>query len=156
MAAAARVARTREALARIGAERVFGCGLAFDTALRNALERDALSRALAPSSRTLGPTLRAAMRRLGEISDEGTLQLDDGQSLDSRRPLEIEFALSRAAEVRGYLSLLRELSEELEDVEWQATALQGLIAPAQHADAFRAALAAAERDEARCRLALAR
>jgi hypothetical protein len=51
---------------------------------------------------------------------------------------------------------LRALSEELEDEEWRATALQGLIAPAQHAAVFRAALAEAQGAEARCRLAAAR
>ncbi|MBW2271849.1 MAG: hypothetical protein JRG96_01155 [Deltaproteobacteria bacterium] len=152
-AAVARVARTRQALARIGGERVFGCGSSFDGALRAALERDALSRALAPGSRTMGPTLRAAMRRLGEISDEGTLQLEDGSTLDLRRPLELELAMSRAAEVRGYLSLLRALCEELEDEQWRATALQGLVAPAEQGQAFPAALSAAQDAEARCRLA---
>jgi hypothetical protein len=62
------VTRARQTLAGIDAGDVSGCAAIFDAKLRGALDPAALSRALAPRGAFTDPYLRAAMKRLGEVS----------------------------------------------------------------------------------------
>jgi hypothetical protein len=143
------VQRAREALARIGPERVGGCRVEFDQALRQALDRSDLAKALAVKGFTQ-PYLRAAMRRLGEISPDGAVTLTDGSVYRTAIPLELEAALSQAADVRGYLALLDAFVTELEPEPYRDETLRGLIAPEVTPSAFEVQLATARMAEQRC------
>lgn len=151
----AAVQRAREALARIRAGHVSGCALRYENALRERLEPAALARALAPSSAFTAPYLRAAMRRLGEVSPGGVVVLTDGTRYRTDAPLELSAASSQAAEVQGYLALLRRFVAELEPEPYRTATLRGLIAPELGPKRFAAVLAAAEAAERQCALAQA-
>jgi hypothetical protein len=144
------VQRARAALASIGAERVSGCRAEFDQALRATLDRSDLARALAVKGFTQ-PYLRAAMKRLGEISPEGAVVLGDGTAYRTAIPLELEAAQSQAADVRGYLALLDSFVAELEPERYRRETLRGLIAPEVSPSAFAGIVAAAEAREQSCR-----
>ena len=143
------VQRAQAALARIGAQQVSGCRLSFDDTLRARLDRSDLARALAVTGFTQ-PYLRAAMRRLGELSPEGAVVLTDGASYRTAIPLELEAAQSQAAEVRGYLAMLDSFVSELEPPEYRRETLRGLIAPQLTPSAFDAVLAEADVAQQRC------
>jgi hypothetical protein len=145
------VRRARAALARIRPEHVRGCALAFDDALRGGLDAGALARALAPKGAFTDPYLRAAMRRLGEVSPEGFVFLVDGSRYRVSSPIELAAASNQAAEVRGYLALLRQFVAELEPEPYRATTLRGLVAPELAEGRFAQILADAEAQERRCR-----
>jgi hypothetical protein len=98
-------------------------------ALREALDPEALSRALAPKSAFTDPYLRAAMKRLGEVSPGGRIAMTDGASLDPASPIELTAAMSRPAEAAGYLALLRSFVAKLEGEGQRRATLQGLLAP---------------------------
>jgi hypothetical protein len=143
------VRRAREVLARLRPEQVNGCARAFDDALREQLDAEALARALAPRGTFTDPYLRAGMKRLAELSPGGKIQMLDGSSYTSS-PIELSAALGQAAQARGYLALLRAFVREIEAQDGQRDTLRGLIAPEVSPKAFDDALAVAERREAGC------
>lgn len=143
------VARAKAALARIGPERVSGCRLPFDETLRARLDRADLARALAVKSFTQ-PYLRAAMKRLGEISPDGTVLLLDGTAYRTAIPIELEAAQSQASEVRGFLAMLDSFVAELEPEPYRRETLRGLIAPEVTPASFAVVLSEAEVAQQRC------
>lgn len=149
-AGATAVARTQAALAAIAPGDVSGCAARFDRALREGLDRAALARALTPSGRFVDPYLRAAMRRLGEISPDGHVELLDGTRYRTQVPLQLAAALNDAAQARGYLALLRRLVVLLESADERPAVLRGLLAPELPAASFADALAAAHQAEREC------
>jgi hypothetical protein len=138
------VQRARAALARIDAGAVSGCGQELDSALRDKLDASALARALTPKGGFADPYLRAALKRLGEISPSGTLVLVDGTQFRASVPIELSAAASQAGEVRGYLALLHRFVAELEPPSDRREALRGLIAPELGVAEFGSILDAAE------------
>jgi len=153
---AAAVEDARTALARITTADVTGCAERLDDALRGALDPEALSRALAPSGSFTDPFLRAAMKRLGEVSPGGAVTLRDGTKLDTRAPLELTAAMSQAAQAKGFLALLHRFVRELEPAEGAAEGLRSLIAPEAGPPEFAKTLAQAEALESACRSSAAR
>jgi hypothetical protein len=148
---AAGVERAREALGRIGTADVSGCAAVFDDALRNRLDREALARALSPRGDFTDPYVRSALRRLGEVSPGGAIQVQGGARYRSAVPLELSAAASEAASAKGFLALLREWTRLVEPEPFRAVALRSLVAPEMDPQAFAEALAAAEAAEHRCR-----
>jgi hypothetical protein len=145
------VLRAQAALARLERRDVVGCAGVFDDALRASLNREALTRALVPHGAFTDPYLRAVMKRLGEISAEGAVTLEDGTRLNPAAPLELAAAMSQASEVKGYLALLRAFARELDGPERAPETLRGLVAPELDASAFGASLKGAEAKERSCR-----
>jgi hypothetical protein len=148
---AAAVEDARASLARITSADVTGCAERFDEALRGSLEAEALSRALAPSGAFTDPFLRAAMKRLGEVSPGGAVVLVDGTRLDTKSPLELTAATGQAAQARGFLALLRAFVRELEPGEGAGEGLRSLVAPETSPQEFARKLAQAEALESACR-----
>jgi hypothetical protein len=147
---AASVERARGALGQVGADAVSGCATAFDEALRRKLDRAALSRALAPRGEFTDPYLRAALKRLGEVSG-GAIRREDGSSYRPGVPIELTAAATQAATAKGFLALLRAWVRELETPEYRVGALRSLVAPELDAADFESALKAAEGAEQSCR-----
>jgi hypothetical protein len=145
------VARARATLGEIGTGDVTGCAAAFDSSLRRSLDREALARALAPRGDFTDPYLRAALRRLGEVSPGGAIQLEDGTRYRPGVPLELAAAATQAASARGYLALLRQWVRLLEPEAYRSEALRSLVAPEMQPDEFERALARARAAEAGCR-----
>jgi hypothetical protein len=144
------VQRAKAALGRIAPRDVAGCGLAYDAALREQLEPAALTRALAPDGSFTDPYLREAMKRLGELSPNGRLTLTDGSTFLAAAPIELMAASSRAAEVVGYLVMLRAFVAELERPDDLRPTLRGLLAPELAVERFDGIAAAADEREAAC------
>ncbi|HKE11488.1 MAG TPA: hypothetical protein VKE73_07950 [Myxococcota bacterium] len=145
------VGRAQAAIARLDRRDVMGCAAVFDDAFRRSLDREALTRALVPHGAYTDPYLRAVMKRLGEISPEGAVTLQDGTRLNPVAPIELAAAMSQASEVKGYLALLRAFSRELEGPEHASETLRGLVAPELEPSLFATALAGAEAQEKSCR-----
>ena len=143
------VRRAREALARIRVEDVSGCARAFDDGLREALDAEALARALGPRGTFTDPYLRAAMKRLMELSPGGRVLMVDGSAFTSS-PIELSAAMGQAAQAREFLALLRAFVREVESQPAREDTLRGLVAPEASPEAFAEALRAAERREASC------
>jgi hypothetical protein len=143
------VRRAREALARIQPGDVSGCAALFDDALRSALDAEALARAVAPRGTFTDPYLRAAMKRLAEVSPGGRVQMTDGATFTSS-PIELSAAMSQAAQAKGYLALLRAFVRETEGPSGHRDTLRGLVAPEVPPATFSDALGAAERRESGC------
>ena len=144
------VQRARAALARVEPQHVSGCAARFDGALREQLEPSELARALAPRGAFTDPFLRAAMKRLGEVSPAGAVVLTDGTIYRTSIPLELVAAASQAAEVMGYLALLRRFVAELESSPYRRETLRGLIAPEVSPAGFEVMMDEAEAAEQRC------
>jgi len=145
------VQRARAALAGLRPEDISGCARRFDEVLRESLDPAALSRALAPRGAFTDPYLRAAMKRLGELSPDGRIQMLDGSRFDSAHPLELAAAMSQPAEARGYLALLRGFVRELEPRKFQLETLRGLVAPELGAQSFGERVRKASAAEESCR-----
>jgi len=145
------VAQAQGALARLEQRDVVGCPAVFDDALRRSLNREALTRAVVPHGGFTEPYLRAAMKRLGEISPDGAVTLEDGTRLNPATPLELAAAMNQASEVKGYLALLRAFSRELDGPERAHETLRGLIAPELEPSLFASAVSGAEAQERSCR-----
>jgi hypothetical protein len=145
------IARARDALGQIGTGDVTGCAATFDVALRRVLDREALARALAPRGDFTDPYLRAALRRLGEVSPGGAIVLEDGARYRPGVPLELAAAASQAASARGYLALLRRWVALLEPPEYREEALRSLVAPEMEPADFARTLARARAAETGCR-----
>jgi hypothetical protein len=144
------VQRAQAALKAIQPGMVSGCSAEFDSALREKLEPSALTRALAPKGSFSDPYLRAALKRLGELSPDGTLTLVDGTRFRPTVPIELSAAASQSGEVQGYLAMLRQLVAELEPPADRREALRGLIAPEIGAASFDEIVSAAELREQQC------
>ncbi len=148
---AAALARCQQALDRIQRSKVFGCGLEFDRAMRSRLDPEALSRALTPSAAFLAPYLQSALRRLGELSPDGLIELTDTTKFLPSKPIDLAAASARSAEAVGYLSLLRELVAELEPTDRdRRNTLRGVIAPEMSREQFDGISDFAEDLERRC------
>ena len=144
------VARARQTLAGITAEDVSGCAIAFDSSLRGALDPAALSRALAPRGAFTDPYLRAAMKRLGEVSPGGRIAMVDGSKFYSANPIELAAAMSQAAEARGYLALLRTFVNGFEAPQHRTETLSSLLAPEIGSARFAEILEGADAAERSC------
>jgi len=144
------VNRAKAALARIDRGDVSGCALAFDASLRERLDPAALNRALAPDGSFTDPFLRAAMKRLGELSPDGMVKLTDGAAYRTSAAIELMAASSQGAQVKGYLAMLRAFVAELEPPAGRRSALRGLVAPELGVANFDASIDAAEEREGRC------
>ena len=139
------------ALSRLGPDDVSGCALAFDDSLRRQLDRGELARALAPHGSFTDRYLRAAMRRLGEVSVDGVVDFVDGTRLRPGSPIELELSLGKAAEARGYLALLRRFAAEMEgDPSFRRESLRSLLAPEQAGERFASILERARIAEETC------
>jgi hypothetical protein len=144
------VQRAQAALKAIQPGEVSDCAREFDASLHEQLDPSALARALAPSGGFADPYLRAALKRLGELSPDGELTLRDGTRFRAAIPIELSAASSQAAEVKGYLAMLREFVAKLEPASDRRESLRGLIAPELGVDQFDAAMDAAELREQTC------
>jgi hypothetical protein len=142
--------RALDGLARIRSEAVSGCALRFDAALRESLEPTHLARALTPSGDFIDPVLRAALRRLAELTAGGDIRLTDGTRLNPDEPVEFEAALGQSQEVKGLLALLRALAAQLASAEQRSAVLRGLLAPELDQGSFDERRAEAERSEREC------
>jgi hypothetical protein len=143
------VRRAREALARVRAEDVAGCARVFDDALREELDAEALARALAPRGTFTDPYLRAAMKRLVELTPDARVQMLDGSTFTSS-PIELSAAMSQAAQARVSrpAARLRARDRAPADVTTRCAARgTGETSP----EAFLAALRSAEQRETSCR-----
>jgi hypothetical protein len=144
------VTRARQTLAGIGAGDVSGCASVFDGKLREALDPAALSRALAPRGAFTDPYLRAAMKRLGEVSPGRRIAMIDGSSFNPANPIELAAAMSQPAEARGYLALLRTFVNEFESGDHCGETLRSLLAPETGATRFAEILEQARAAERSC------
>lgn len=145
--------RARAALARIGAADVTGCALEFDTSLREQLDPADLARALTPKGSYTDKYMRAAMKRLGEVSPGGAIRLLDGSQFRSDVPIELMAAATQPDQAIGYLSLLRRFVAELEPAAHRRHTLRGLIAPETSPAGFDLFMTEAEGREVACRSA---
>jgi len=144
------IQQAKDALARIRTADVSGCAARFDGELREAVGIASLSRALTPKGSFIDPYLRAAMRRLGEVSPGGTVTLVDGTRYDTRVPLQLAAAHNDAANAQGYLALLRRFVALLEPASQRNDVLRGLLAPEMTRSDFAAAISGAESAERTC------
>lgn len=148
---ASAVRRAREALAHIETRQVSGCAAVFDRTLRDALDRAALTRALAPQGEFTDPYLRAAMERLGEVSPGGAIELLDGSRFRPGVPIELAAAVSEAWQAKGFLALLRAFVAGLEAPADRPSALRSLVAPEVGQPEFEVSLERAEAAERACK-----
>ena len=137
------VDRARGALGSIGSGDVTGCAASFDAVLRHKLDREQLSRALSPRGDFTDPYVRAALRRLGEVSPGGMIQMEDGSSFRPTVPIELTAAATQAASAKGFLALLRAWVRVLEPEPYRSDALRSLVAPEMDRASFLKALGAA-------------
>lgn len=145
------IAAAQAALARLRGTDIAGCNGVFDEVLRAELDRGGLSRALTPKGAFTDPYLRAAMRRLGEVSpDDGRVKFDGGVVYRPTVPIELEVSLSQAAEARGFLALLRAFVRELEGPEHRRETLRSLIAPEIDPQSFDVVMDKVEQSEREC------
>ncbi|MBW2294555.1 MAG: hypothetical protein JRG94_19930 [Deltaproteobacteria bacterium] len=146
--------RTLHSLLDSGAlspEHVTGCNLDFDRTLHSLLDSGALSRALTPKGDFTDPYLRAAMRRLGELSpDEGGVEFSGGIVYRPTVPIELEVALSQAAEARGFLALLWQFVSELEAPPHRRATFGSLVAPEMDPLSFGVIMDKAEESKRSC------
>jgi len=148
---ASRVQLSLEALDQLAESDVRGCALEFDESLREALDAGSLARALRPGGHFTDRYIRAAMRRLGELSPNGTVEFMDGSKFDPASAIELEMALGNAAGARGFLALLRSFAAKLESTEeYQREALRSLLAPEQSSAKFGESLSRAISRETAC------
>ena len=138
------VERARSALGSIGSGDVTGCAASFDDALRRKLDPEQLARALSPRGDFTDPYVRAALRRLGEISPGSVIRMEDGSAFRPGVPIELAAAGSQAASAKGFLALLRAWVRILEPPAHRSEALRSLVAPEMDRVGFAKALAAAD------------
>jgi len=145
------VSRAKSALAQLRPYAVSGCSLEFDRAVREQIEPGALSRALTPNGKFTDPYLRAAMRRLGELTANKKVVFTDGSQFDPRVPIELEAALIQAAGAKGYLALLRAFVAEMEPGSHRDETFRSLIAPELDPAEFSRIMVTANESEQVCR-----
>jgi len=148
--ATASVEKMQAALASVRAPDVTGCAASFDAALRAALDPAQLARALSPNDYR-EPFLRAAMKRLGEVSPGGVITLVDGSKFNPASPIELAAAASQPQLAQGYLALLRKVNDELEPSARREASYRSLVAPEASAETFGAALSKANASEDSCK-----
>ncbi len=139
-----------DALAAIDSSHVAGCALEFDATLREQLDAGALNRALAPQGAFTDRYVRAAMRRLGEVTPGGVVAFTDGSKFSPEVPIELEVSLNQASQAKGFLSLLRTFVYDLEDEEYRAETFRSLIAPELDSNTFNVILEKANAAQATC------
>jgi hypothetical protein len=144
------IERARQALASIGRADVSGCALEFDDSLRRQLDPADLARALSPSGSYTDKFMRAAMKRLGEVSEGGVIHMRDGSEFHSSIPIELMAAASQPADAIGYLALLRSFVAELEPPAHRRQTLQGLVAPELSPASFERFVTTADQRESTC------
>jgi len=144
------VAKARSALKSLRSKNVRGCALVYDEVLRDQLDAGALARALAPQGAFTDRYLRAAMRRLGELSPGGVVEFTDGSSYRTAVPIELEIALTQAAEAKGFLALLREWVANMETADHRTETLRSLVAPELAPERFAKIESEAERRQRDC------
>ena len=142
--------RARNVLAGIQRGDVFGCALDFDRSMRSQLDSEALTRALMSTSNFLDPYLRVALKRLGEISPKGVIEITDGSTFRPSVPIELSAAMTRSADAVGYIALLRDFVAGLESPRHQLNTFRGITAPELSRERFGIMVAIAERLERRC------
>jgi hypothetical protein len=146
-----RVERATSALGSLAPDDVRGCALLLDESLREQLDSGDLARALRPSGNFTDRYVRAAMRRMGELSSGGGVEFVDGSQLRPVSPLELEMALGNAAGAKGFLSLLRALVTQIENTEAaRVESLRSLLAPQMTASRFLEILNSAREREQIC------
>jgi hypothetical protein len=145
------VQRARLALKDVGTADVTGCAAKWDQVLRERLDPAATNRALSPRGAFTDPYLRAAMKRLGEVTPGNAIVMTDGSKLNPASTLELAAAMSQPADAEGYLAMLRAFIERIETGDHRAETLRGLIAPEASVTEFEAAVSLADAEEARCR-----
>ena len=146
----AAVQEALDALAAINSTDVTRCALAFDQTLRNQLDAGALNRALAPQGAFTDRYVRAAMRRLGEVTPGGVVSFTDGSKYSPEVPIELEVSLNQAAEAEGFLALLRTFVNDLEDERYRSETFRSLIAPELDSSSFEVVLEKANVAQASC------
>jgi len=139
-----------DALAAIGPQDVTRCALAFDTKIREQLDPGALNRALAPQGDFTDRYVRAAMRRLGEVTPGGVVQFTDGSRYSPGVPIELEVSLNQAAQARGFLALLRTFVYDIEAEDYRAETYRSLIAPELDSSSFEVVLDKASAAQSAC------
>ena len=146
-----RVERATEALDRLSYADVSECALVFDSALRKELDPGPLARALRPSGDFTDRYLRAAMRRMGSIAPDGSIEFVDGTRLRPESNIELELAMSNAAAAQGFLALLRSFVAGMESNESdRVESLRSLLAPELRSNRFGEILSRARAAEALC------
>ena len=151
-ASASSVERALAALKEVRPSDVNGCAAVFDSTLRSELDPASLSRALRPRGSFSDRYLRAAMRRLGEVSLDRVVYFEDGTQLRVESSLELEMAIANASTAKGYLSLLRSFVNRNEvGAMPKKQALRSLLAPELDIDEFERRLRVAEAAESTCR-----
>ena len=94
--------------------------------------------------------MRAAMRRLGEVSSGGVIRMIDGSEFRGEIPIELMAAATQPGEAIGYLSLLRRFIALLEPAAYRGNTLRSLIAPEVSPKGFERFVLSAEEREASC------
>ena len=148
------VANALAALASISSEDVTGCALAFDSEMRGQLDSGGLNRALAPQGAFTDRYIRAAMRRLGEVSPDGVVHFTDGSKYSPGIPIELEVSLNQAAQAEGFLALLRKFVYDLEAEDYRLETYRSLIAPELDSATFDVVVAKADAASGSCLAAL--
>jgi hypothetical protein len=149
--AGAAVERAQAALGSLSRRDVSGCALRFDDTLREGLDPGALARALSPQGEFTDAYLRAAMRRLGEVSVDGVVDFVDGSQYRPSVPLELEMSISNARGAKGFLALLRAFATALEgDDTDRRESLRSLVAPELRPAEFDGVLDRADEAERAC------
>lgn len=146
----ASVQQALAALAAIDASDVTRCALEFDAKMRDQLDAGALNRALAPQGAFTDRYVRAAMRRLGEVTPGGVVEFTDGSKYSPGVPIELEVSLNQAAQAKGFLALLRTFVYDLEDSQYRAETYRSLIAPELDRSSFDVVLERANAAQAHC------
>jgi hypothetical protein len=91
------------------------------------------------------------MRRLGELSPNGSVEFVDGSQFKPSSSIELEMALGNAAGARGFLALLRSFVANLESTEEnQREALRSLLAPESGSEEFAKSVFQASSGENAC------
>jgi hypothetical protein len=147
---AAAVQDALAALAGITAADVTGCALTFDSQIRDQLDSGALNRALAPQGAFTDRYIRAAMRRLGEVTPKGVVQFTDGSQYSPAVPIELEVSLNQAPQAHGFLALLKKFVYDLEVEEYRIETYRSLIAPELDSATFDVVVAKADAATSEC------
>ncbi len=138
------------ALAKVNRTDVTGCALSFDSSMREQLDPGSLNRALSPQGDFTDRYVRAAMRRLGEVTPGGSVAFADGSHYRPAVPIELEVSLNQAAGAQGFLSLLRSFVFDLEAEEYRDETYRSLIAPELDTSSFDVILERAKGAETAC------
>jgi hypothetical protein len=138
------------ALASITTADVTGCALTLDSAIRDQLDSGALNRALAPQGAFTDRYIRAAMRRLGEVTPNGVVKFTNGSKYSPSVPIELEVSLNQAAQAEGFLALLRKFVFDLESDEYRLETYRSLIAPELDSATFDIVIAKADAATSEC------